>query len=85
MIHIPGFIKIGSGIQKSIGWDSCTHRQHGDLTNLVLFYKIKEIRLNTYSYSDSPFMNCEVQPVTYDANILHVCHVSLHLHGVMLN
>jgi hypothetical protein len=38
MIHTPGFIKIGSGIQKR-------HRQHGDLISLYLFFQNKESRL----------------------------------------
>jgi hypothetical protein len=36
MIYIPSFIKIGPGIQKLIRGDSQTHRQHGDLINLLL-------------------------------------------------
>jgi hypothetical protein len=39
-MYIPDFIKIGSGIQK------LTHRQHGDLMSLLLFYSFNEgIRL----------------------------------------
>jgi hypothetical protein len=34
MIYIPSFMKIGWGIQKEIGGDSETHRQHGDLCRL---------------------------------------------------
>jgi hypothetical protein len=37
MIYIPSFIKIGSGIQKLIGGDSQTHRQHGDRISLLSF------------------------------------------------
>jgi hypothetical protein len=45
MIHIPSFIKIGSGIQKLRGGgDSQTHRQHGDLISLILFFKNKECK-----------------------------------------
>jgi hypothetical protein len=36
-IYIPGFIKIGSGIQKLIRGDLQTHRQQGDLISLLLF------------------------------------------------
>jgi hypothetical protein len=36
MIYIPSFVKIGSGIQKLIRGD--THRQHGDLISLLLFW-----------------------------------------------
>jgi hypothetical protein len=35
MIYIPSFIKIGSGIQKLMGGDSQTHRQHGDHISLL--------------------------------------------------
>jgi hypothetical protein len=34
-IYIPSFIKIGSGIQKFIGGDTQTHRQHGDRISLL--------------------------------------------------
>jgi hypothetical protein len=37
MIYIPSFIKIGSGIQKLIGRDTQTNRQHGDLISVLLF------------------------------------------------
>jgi hypothetical protein len=47
MIYIPSFIEIGSGIQKSLGGDSLTHRQHGDLISLLLFYHNKESRIKT--------------------------------------
>jgi hypothetical protein len=47
-IYIPSFIKTGSGIQKVIGEDIQTHRQHGDPTSLLLFLLNKEIRLKTY-------------------------------------
>jgi hypothetical protein len=39
MIHIPSFIKIGSGIQKLKWGDSQTHRQHGDGIHLKFFTK----------------------------------------------
>jgi hypothetical protein len=45
IIYIPSFIKIGLGIQKFIGGDSSTHRQHGDLISLLLFFHNKESRL----------------------------------------
>jgi hypothetical protein len=35
MIYIPSFVKIGLGIQKLIGRDSQTHRQHGDRISLL--------------------------------------------------
>jgi hypothetical protein len=35
MIYIPSFVTIRSGIQKIIMGDSQTHRQHGDLINLL--------------------------------------------------
>jgi hypothetical protein len=38
-IYIPSFIKIGSGIKKLIKGDTQTHRQHGDLISLLLFFK----------------------------------------------
>jgi hypothetical protein len=40
MIYIPSFIKTGSGIQKLMGRIHIqTHRQHGDLISLLLFFK----------------------------------------------
>jgi hypothetical protein len=38
MMYISSFIKIGSGIQKLIEEDSQTHRQHGDLLSVLLFF-----------------------------------------------
>jgi hypothetical protein len=35
MIYIPRFIKIGSGIQKLIGVDSQSYRQHGDSISVL--------------------------------------------------
>jgi hypothetical protein len=35
MIYIPGYIKRGSGIQRLIGRDSPTHRQHKDCISLL--------------------------------------------------
>jgi hypothetical protein len=37
VIYVPSCIKIGSGIQKLIGRDTQTHRQHGDRISLLLF------------------------------------------------
>jgi hypothetical protein len=50
MIYIPSFIKIGSGIQKSLGGGHIyrhteTHRQKGDIISLLLFLQGKESRL----------------------------------------
>jgi hypothetical protein len=46
MMYIPSFIQTGSGIQKLIrGIHRHTHRQHGDLTILLLSFQRKEIRL----------------------------------------
>jgi hypothetical protein len=45
MLYRPSLIKIGSGIQGLIGGDSQTHRQHGDLISLLLFFQNKESRL----------------------------------------
>jgi hypothetical protein len=45
MIHIPSFIKIGSGIQKFMGGGGYTDRQHGDRISLILFVQNKESRL----------------------------------------
>jgi hypothetical protein len=37
--YMPSFIRIGSGIKKLIwGGGSQTHRQHGDLINLLSFF-----------------------------------------------
>jgi hypothetical protein len=47
MIYISSLIKIGLGIQKFIrGGSAYTHRQHGDLISLLLFFiffKIREV------------------------------------------
>jgi hypothetical protein len=54
MIYIPSFIKTGSGIHNLIEGDSQTHRQHGGLISLLLFFQNKESRLKKrtaqYSY-----------------------------------
>jgi hypothetical protein len=42
---MSSFIKTDSGIQKLIRGDTERHRQHGDLINLLLFFKNKESRL----------------------------------------
>jgi hypothetical protein len=39
MIYIASFIRTGSSIQKLIGGDSQTHRQHGDSISLLSFSK----------------------------------------------
>jgi hypothetical protein len=45
-IHIPSFIKIGSGIHELVGGDLETHRQHKNCISLLSFsQKGKEIRL----------------------------------------
>jgi hypothetical protein len=44
-IYIQNFVKIGSAIQKFIGGDTQTHRQHGDRISLLLFFQNKENRL----------------------------------------
>jgi hypothetical protein len=41
-IYIPSFIKIGSGIRKSM---EGTHRQHGERINLLSFFQNKGSRL----------------------------------------
>jgi hypothetical protein len=38
MTYIPSFMKIGSGIQKLIGGDIQTHRQHGERISLLSFF-----------------------------------------------
>jgi hypothetical protein len=54
MVYIPSFIKFCSCIQKLIGEDTQTHRQHGDLISILhfFFFQNKDIRLNTVSYGD---------------------------------
>jgi hypothetical protein len=43
MIYIPSFIKIGSGIQTLIWEDTQAHRKHGDLINLLSFFKLRNV------------------------------------------
>jgi hypothetical protein len=55
VIYVPSFIKIGSGIQTLIGWDTQahthkrahthahTHRQQRDLISLLCFFKIRRL------------------------------------------
>jgi hypothetical protein len=45
MIYIQSFIKICPGIQKLIGGNKQTHRQHRGLISLLLFLQNKESRL----------------------------------------
>jgi hypothetical protein len=42
MIHIPNFMKIGSGIQVKKG-DSQTPRQHGDCISILFFLKLRKV------------------------------------------
>jgi hypothetical protein len=45
-VYIPSCIKIGSSIQRSMGWTgSQTHRQHVDHISLLLFlfFKIRKL------------------------------------------
>jgi hypothetical protein len=46
MAYIPGFIKIGSGVQKLIDG---IHRQHGDRIRLFLFFLNKKSRVKRYN------------------------------------
>jgi hypothetical protein len=43
VIHIPSFIKIGSGVQKLIRGYRDTHRQQCDLISLLYFFKIRRV------------------------------------------
>jgi hypothetical protein len=46
VIHVPSFIKIGSGIQKlieGIHRHTHTHRQQRDLISLLYFFKKRKI------------------------------------------
>jgi hypothetical protein len=47
MIYKQSFITIIPGIQKLIGRDSQTHRQHDDLISLLLFFFNEKSRLKT--------------------------------------
>jgi hypothetical protein len=49
MINIPCFIKIGSVIQKLIGRDTKSHREHGDRISLLLYFQNKESRLKIFN------------------------------------
>jgi hypothetical protein len=55
MIYIPSPIKIGSVIQKFMGWrgdtQTQTDRQHGDRISLLLFFQNKESRLKKVTVS----------------------------------
>jgi hypothetical protein len=46
VIHVPSFIKIGSGVQKLIGGiHRHTHRQQRDVISLLYFFQNKKSRL----------------------------------------
>jgi hypothetical protein len=48
LVYVPSFIKIGSGTQKIDGaGGNQTHRQHGELISLLLFFQNKESTLKT--------------------------------------
>jgi hypothetical protein len=49
VIYVRSFIKTGSGIQTLIGGIH-THRQQGDLINLLYFFQNKESRLKKRAY-----------------------------------
>jgi hypothetical protein len=40
VIYVPSFIKIGSGVQKLIRWDTQTHGEQRDLISLLYFIYI---------------------------------------------
>jgi hypothetical protein len=42
MMNIPSLMKIGSTIQKLIGRDSQTYRQHGEPIGLLSFFNIRK-------------------------------------------
>jgi hypothetical protein len=50
MTYMQSFIKIISGIQKIIGGDTQTHRQHGDHISLLTFFQNKGsgLKMNVY-------------------------------------
>jgi hypothetical protein len=50
MVYIPSFIKIGSAIQKLIGGNTQTHRQHDSRINLLLLFQNKEGRIQIILY-----------------------------------
>jgi hypothetical protein len=45
IMYIPTLIKIDSGIQKLIGVHTQTHREHGDLISLLIFFHNKKRRI----------------------------------------
>jgi hypothetical protein len=47
MIYILSFKKIGSATRNVDKEDTQTHRHHGDLISLLLFFQEKESRLKT--------------------------------------
>jgi hypothetical protein len=51
MIYIPGFIKIGSPIQKLLGWGEI-HREHADRICLLSVFQNKEIGLKRGGVED---------------------------------
>jgi hypothetical protein len=62
MVYIISFIKIGSSIQRLIEGDSQTHRQHGDLISLLLFFQNKE---NALKSKENPLCGGGVCPSAY--------------------
>jgi hypothetical protein len=46
MMYIQSFIKTGSGIQKLVGEERQTNRQHYDLIRTLLFFQDKNITPN---------------------------------------
>jgi hypothetical protein len=50
MLHMPDFIKIGSGIQKLIGVDTPTHRQDGDRIRLFSYFQNKGKFISVLNY-----------------------------------
>jgi hypothetical protein len=49
MIYMPGFVKIGSGIQKFIQGCYTIHRQHGDIISQFFFQNKESARFITYT------------------------------------
>jgi hypothetical protein len=81
MIYIPSFIKIGSVIQKLMGWGGL-HRQHGNIISLHLFFQNKASRLkkrrNSPCFSGIlPTMSLGVNSALFHSQVTAIGGVSL--------
>jgi hypothetical protein len=75
LIYVLSFVKIGCGIKKLMGRGD-THRQQGDLINLLLFFQSKESSLKTENNKFTSKRLTQIAYMTYGESWRHGCYLS---------